>query len=115
MLPKSFNEYGLLPPGDYLLSLEELRKSLLVKGPAKKTPAWDSDYRGTLVDNLKILVKQLWNVGITQIFINGSFFPLDFAFLITIHLSKIKTIRMILMVISNATSWSWQPDNCKGN
>ncbi len=73
MLPKSFNKYGLLPPNDYELTLGELKRSLLVKGPVNKSPAWDSAWRLTLVNNLEILVKQLWKVGITNIFINGSF------------------------------------------
>lgn len=73
MMPKSFDKYGLLPPGDYELTLEELHKSLLVKGPVHKSPGWDSAWRRHLVDNLKILVDQLWKVGIENIFINGSF------------------------------------------
>jgi hypothetical protein len=61
MLPKSFNEYGLLPPRDYVLSLEELRKSLLVKGPTKKSSTWDPDSRKLDPDSCK---KQLpmWHV-----------------------------------------------------
>lgn len=68
----NFNEDGLLPPKDYLLTFEELRNSILVKGPTfYKT--WDAKWRLTLVENLEIMVKQLWEIGIDQIYIDGSF------------------------------------------
>lgn len=72
-LPQDFNEHGLLPRGDYEMTLQELRNSILVKGPAKKSDRWDTVWRGKLVENLEVLVKQLWQVGVTGIFINGSF------------------------------------------
>jgi hypothetical protein len=64
---------GLLPPGDYELSLDELRASSLVRGPDVFAVLWDTHWRAQLVDNLAILVDQLWQVGITEIFIDGSF------------------------------------------
>lgn len=67
-----FNEDGLLPPQDYPMRIDELRSSLLVLGPGEGIP-WDKSKRLTLVNNLEIMVKQLWDVGITDIFINGSF------------------------------------------
>ena len=39
-----FTEEGLLPPGDYLLTLDELRASLLVLGPGGARPNWDSGW-----------------------------------------------------------------------
>lgn len=71
MLPP-FQANGLLPPGDYELSLEELRSSMLVVGPPG-IEVWDCDWRRHLIDNLEILLKQLWQVGIKDIYINGSF------------------------------------------
>ena len=70
-----FNQDGLLPVGDYSLSLEELRKSKLVLGfgEPRHEPNWDASWREMLVDNLSILVKQLWQVGIGEIFVDGSF------------------------------------------
>ena len=70
-----FNSDGLLPPGDYPLSPEELARSFLVAGPSDhdRYPEWDDDWRGKLVFNLSILVEQLWQVGITEIFVDGSF------------------------------------------
>lgn len=71
----AFDADGLLPAGDYELTLEELRGSMLVLGPGdpKDCPTWDSRWRETLVENLQIMVRQLWQVGITEIFVDGSF------------------------------------------
>jgi hypothetical protein len=70
-----FNASGLLPPGDYLLSVAELRVSELVLGfgEPKDRPTWDAVWRERLVDNLAILVGHLQQVGVTEIFVNGSF------------------------------------------
>ncbi|MCD1258944.1 hypothetical protein B5M42_008850 [Paenibacillus athensensis] len=67
-----FNADGLLPPDDYQMTFPELRNSILVEGPGGDEP-WDRDWRMYLVNNLHIMVKQLWEVGITKIFIDGSF------------------------------------------
>lgn len=74
VLPE-FTTTGLLPPGDYELTLDELRSSFLVSGPCSLSGAlnWDTLWREKLVSNLAILVKQLWQVGIVEIFIDGSF------------------------------------------
>lgn len=69
----AFNADGLLPPGDYEVTLEELRESVLVGGPEEGYPNWDREWRLQLVENLGIMVGQLWEVGITEIFVNGSF------------------------------------------
>lgn len=68
-----FTDEGLLPPGDYPLTLEDLKASMLVRGPLLAPNGWDVTWRRQLVDNLTILVNQLWTVGVSQIFINGSF------------------------------------------
>jgi hypothetical protein len=72
MLP-DFNDDGLLPPGDYELTFEQLRSSVLVLGPGPDRPNWDTAWRASLVDNLEVLVRQLWAVGIDQVFVDGSF------------------------------------------
>ena len=71
----SFTSDGLLPPGDYVLTLDELRASVLVSGPQppREDSHWDATWRQELVGNLGVLVGQLWQVGITEIFVNGSF------------------------------------------
>ena len=70
-----FTDDGLLPQGDHEVSLDELRESVLVVGPkdAAAYPMWDGPWRRHLVDNLVVLVKQLWQAGITEIFVDGSF------------------------------------------
>ena len=67
-----FNDDGLLPPVDYEMILEELKSSMLVEGP-ESYPDWDSGWRLKLVENLEVMVVQLWEVGITEIFVDGSF------------------------------------------
>jgi len=70
-----FTEDGLLPPGDYVLTIEEMKRSMLVQGPkGKRRPrGWNVGWRMQLVENLGILVRQLRAVGITEIFADGSF------------------------------------------
>ncbi|OFW78853.1 MAG: hypothetical protein A2201_04525 [Alicyclobacillus sp. RIFOXYA1_FULL_53_8] len=67
-----FDQDGLLPPLDYPLTINDLRQSLLVVGPQDGSP-WDTKWRMKLVDNLEIMVQQLWEIGVTDIFIDGSF------------------------------------------
>jgi hypothetical protein len=71
----AFNGDGLLPAGDYVLTLAELQDSLLVNGPAGKSeiPGWDMGWRMHLVENLGVLCRQLWQVGISEIYVDGSF------------------------------------------
>lgn len=71
----TFTEEGVLPPGDYELSLEELQESFLVLGPddPARCPNWDSACRHQLVENAAALIQQLWQVGINEIFLDGSF------------------------------------------
>ncbi|HUP61397.1 MAG TPA: hypothetical protein VNA69_13355 [Thermoanaerobaculia bacterium] len=56
------------------MTTAELGNSLLVHGPGRtRCPQWDARWRLRLVNNLERLVKQLWQIGITNIFIDGSF------------------------------------------
>lgn len=70
-----FTSDGFLPPGDYPITLDHLKKSLLVLGPnaSSQVQNWDTPWRLHLVENLALLATQLWSVGIEQIFIDGSF------------------------------------------
>jgi hypothetical protein len=67
-----FTDSGCLPAGDYELTIEQLRSSMLVVGPDGVVD-WDVDWRRKLTDNLEVLADQLGRVGITEIFVNGSF------------------------------------------
>jgi hypothetical protein len=71
----SFQPNGLLPPGDYEVSFEELHQSVLADGPPASISggAWDGGWRRRLIHNLEILTKQLWQVGIREIYADGSF------------------------------------------
>jgi hypothetical protein len=71
MLPPFIDD--VLPPGDYALTIGQLRENHLVTGTDNPSVSWDRKWRRTLVGSLEILVEQLWRVGIDQIFINGSF------------------------------------------
>ena len=70
---RGFTRDGVLDPGDYELTLDQLRSSLCVVGPSSGYPNWDVSWRAKLVDNLEIMVKQLWQVGIKEVFLDGSF------------------------------------------
>jgi len=70
-----FTPDGVLPPGDYAMTLDEIEESILVLGPGqpKDHPVWDAAWRQVLVRNLRAMVGQLHRVGIYDIFIDGSF------------------------------------------
>jgi len=72
MLP-DFTEDGVLPVGDYSMTLSELFESSLVEGPLRGHPKWDRPWRTQLVRNLEVLAAQLRQVGIDELFIDGSF------------------------------------------
>ena len=69
----AFTAEGLLPAFDFPVTLDELRSSFLVTGDGVDSPTWDGAWRAGLVNNLEILIMQLWQVGIDQIFVDGSF------------------------------------------
>lgn len=71
-LPSKFNKDGLLDPGTYVVTFNELRKSLLVLGDGS-SDSWDKNWREELVKRAEVLVDQLWQVGVTEIFLDGSF------------------------------------------
>ena len=67
-----FTDDGVLPVGDYLLTLDELMVSPLVLG-WRDGGEWDVAWRQTLVKNLSVMVGHLRQIGIRDIFIDGSF------------------------------------------
>ena len=65
---------GLLPPGDYVMSIEEIRASILVNGADRtRYKNWDATWRSHLLDNFAVLYSQLRKVGVTKVFVDGSF------------------------------------------
>ena len=125
MLNLKFTDSGLLPPGDYNMSFEMLRTSILVLGPPNgDEPNWDIKWRFHLVNNLEIMTKQLWEVGITEIFIDGSFVsnkphPNDIDGYFVCDLMKYVTgeIERELNKLDPNKIWTWDPNSrrsCKG-
>jgi hypothetical protein len=73
MLPR-FDADGLLPPGNYELTIDQLKTSMLVVRPGPDYPHWDVRWRIQLACALDLLAGQLWQVGITSsICIGGTF------------------------------------------
>jgi len=116
-LPR-FTGDGLLPSGDHPLTLNELRESLLVIGPEDKGryPNWDIAWRCELVDRLGLLCGQLWRVGATDIFIDGSFtedkeHPNDIDGYFVCELEHLASARLQreLNLIDEHKVWTWDP------
>lgn len=110
-----FNERGLLPSGDYVLSFEQLRDSILVNGTGEN-PNWDHSWRLYLVNQCEIMVRQLWEIGISGIFLDGSFvedkahpndidgyFVCDAFYLASGHLER------DLNALDPYKIWTWDP------
>ena len=72
MLLPEFTSEGLLPAGDYELAVGDLFHTPLA-GPHGRSVTWDAEWRTELATRLGKLVEQLWEVGVTSIFIDGSY------------------------------------------
>jgi len=110
-----FNDYDCLPAGDYHLTMDELRSSLLVEGAGDA--GWDKSWRAQLVTNLEIVVNQLWQAGVTEIFVDGSFVerrdhPNDIDVYFECELMDIATGRLEerLNEIDPRKSWTWDDE-----
>jgi hypothetical protein len=115
MLP-AFQANGLLPPADYEMSFAELRHSMLVVGPGAELETWDAGWREHLVDNLEILTGQLWQVGITEVYVNGSFVenkdhPNDIDGYFTCELHALASGKLLqdLNLLEPDKIWTWDP------
>ena len=113
-----FDDSGILPPGDYVLTLEELKQSALVEGPADKARVsnWDQMWRKKLVENLGVLVAQLWQVGVGEIFIDGSFVeekehPNDIDGYFECDLQRLASVELQreLNLLDPHHIWTWDP------
>ncbi len=116
----AFTAEGVLPPGDYELTLEELQDSFLILGPddPAQCPNWDSAWRLQLLENAAILVRQLWQVGISAIFLDGSFVeekdhPNDIDGYFTCDRSHFENGRLQqeLNLIDPHKVWSWASES----
>jgi hypothetical protein len=111
-----FTPDGVLPAGDYPLTPEELRVSPLVTGEGVASPTWDAAWRQQLVDNLAILVRQLWQAGIDRIFVDGSFVEekdhpndIDGYFECDVHLFASGQLERALNALDLYKVWTWSP------
>lgn len=116
MLLPPFTPDGVLPAGEYSLTVDQLRISYLVTGEGVASPMWDAAWRRRLVDNLEVLAGQLRQVGIDRIFVNGSFveekdhpndidgyFECDVRFLASGQLER------ALNALDPYKVWTWSP------
>lgn len=71
-IPTQFTN-GVLRPGDHVATLADIRASFLISGHGVGSSNWDSAWRGKCADNLEMMAGQLWQIGITKIFVDGSF------------------------------------------
>jgi hypothetical protein len=117
-----FNPEGLLPPEDFEVSFEELRRSVLVLGPdgATASPSRDRRWREKLVDSLEVLTRQLWQVGIRDIFADGSFaedkdHPNDIDGYFVCELRQLATgeLQRKLNLLDPYKVWTWDPASRK--
>ncbi len=115
----AFDMRGLLPPGDYSMTFEDLKESVLVNGPPNaKEIYWDSEWRLYLVHQLEILTKQLWEVGISEIFIDGSFVEMkphpndiDGYFECDVKLVASGELERDLNKLDPFKVWTWRPES----
>ena len=115
-LPQTFDGRGLLPPGDYHATFDDLRESLLVRGPVRRQTSWDVYWRRRLVDNAEILVDQLWAVGITEVYLDGSFVEdkprpndIDGYFVCDPYALADGSLVRDLNALDPHRSWTWDP------
>jgi len=109
-----FDDDGLLPPGDYVVSFEQLKQSVLVSGVGQST--WDTPWRLQLVNNLEILTRQLWSIGLEEVFADGSFaedkdHPNDIDGYFECELDLIRTGELTrqLNLLDPYKVWTWDP------
>jgi len=118
----AFEPDGLLPPADYEVSFDELRRSVLLLGPdyPKENTSWDVAWRRELVSNLETLARQLWQVGVHEIFADGSFaedkdHPNDIDGYFVCELIQLKTGELArhLNLLDPFKIWTWDPASRK--
>lgn len=123
LLP-SFTENGVLPPGDYELTFNQLKSSLLVLGPPER-PDWDAQWRSMLVNMAEVLVEQLWAEGVSEVYLDGSFVedkahPHDIDGYFVCDAADLLELKQRLNARDPHKSWTWDrssrrpsPDSAK--
>ena len=113
-----FEPDGLLPPGDFEVSFDELRASVLVLAPnvPAENSSWDLSWRLTLIENLEILTRQLWKVGIRDIFADRSFAEdkdhpndIDGYFVCSLDVLRTGELARQLNLLDSFKIWTWDP------
>ena len=111
-----FDADGLLPPGDYEVTFDELRASILVTGANDGKSSWDAAWRLHLIGNLETLTRQLWQIGISQIFADGSFAEdkdhpndIDGYFDCSLDLIRTGELTRQLNRLDAFKVWTWDP------
>lgn len=113
-----FTPDGLLPAGDYEVTFAELRQSVLVLGPGdpREYPSWDAVWRAKLVDNLEMLTRQLWQVGVREVYADGSFaedkdHPNDIDGYFVCDLARLRSgqLERELNLMDPHKVWTWDP------
>jgi hypothetical protein len=114
-----FTDEGLLPPGDYEVTFEELRESVLVEGPGPESvwgEEWDREWREHLTRQAETMCNQLWEVGIEDIYLDGSFteakaHPNDIDGYFECDARRVATgeLQRKLNQIDPKKCWTWDP------
>lgn len=120
-IPSKFNSDGLLDVGTYNATFSDIQGSILILGDGL-SPAWDKPWREELLSKAEILVKQLWALGINDVFLDGSFVedkdhPNDIDGYFDPHLSMfnqtdIIKFGQIVSALNNLDPykvWTWDP------
>ena len=115
----SFTDEGLLPADDYEVTFSELRSSILVTGPREDSPwreGWDAEWRAHLTRQAETLCRQLWSVGIDDIFLDGSFVEakahpndIDGYFACDVRRVASGELERDLNRIDPKSCWTWDP------
>jgi hypothetical protein len=119
-LPAEFDARGLLPPGEYEVTFPELRQSLLVVGPRSAGSLWDRPWREFLVGQAEILVGQVWDVGLHDVYLDGSFVEdkprpndIDGYFTCDVHFLASGELQRQLNALDPNKVWTWDPASRK--
>ena len=116
-LPETFTAEGLLLPGDYPLTLEQLSSSMLVLGASDRATTWDSG----LADGSSSGIWACSSISsgrraVSEVFIDGSFVedkdhPNDIDGYFVCELSRLASgeLERSLNLLDPCKCWTWDP------